>query len=140
MENTAFDVSQLDAPNTSDMVVHSLTGEPTNWRWTFAGPGHEATVKSAERLARERLMREKKQEQDRVNGRKWKAEDVSPQEMLEKNAQIVLDRLLGWSEVMNGGQPFEFSIAAARSLLIDPKKPALLRQALDFLGDETSFT
>jgi hypothetical protein len=138
-EAVAFDISALDATDEAQMVVHS-NGRPTSWVWTFAGPGHPKAVDLANKLSRERLRKEAEQEQARVNGRKWKADDEDPDEVAERNADYIVARLIGWSEVQLGGKPYPFSPDNARALLLDPKKGALALQALEFLADQRSFT
>ena len=135
----AFDIASLDAEDTADMVVQA-NGRPTAWVWTFAGPGHEKAIALSNKLSRERLRRENEQEQARVNGRKWKGEEETPDELAKRNADYIVDRLIGWSDVALGGEPYPFSQENARKLLLDPKKGALALQALEFLGDQRSFT
>lgn len=134
-----FDVSSLDSVDSSEMVVLRGDGTPSTWVWTFAGPGHEQTVAQSARIARERLARDAAKEQAQVNGKKWKPDEQTPDETLRKNVRLVTDRLLGWTPVKFNGEPFEFSEANAKKLLLDPRKNSLLKQALDFLGDETAF-
>jgi len=134
-----FDIDQIDASDEAEMVVHA-NGRPTTWVWRFAGPGHPKAVEVSNRMARERLRREAEQEQARVNGRKWKAEDESPDELARRNAEYVVDRLLGWSPVKFSGQDYPFSRENAIALLLDPKKGALAMQALEFLADQRSFS
>lgn len=135
----AFDIDELDALDTADMVVLS-NGRPTSWVWTFAGPGHQKAIDAANKAMRERLRVEAEQEQARVNGRKWKAEEETPSAALNRNVGYVVDRLIGWSPVKMSGEDFPFSPENARKLLTDPKKGALLLQALEFLADGKSFT
>lgn len=138
MTDTAFDIDEIDSIDTADMTVY-VNGRATTWVWTFAGPGHPKAIELSNRVARERLRREADQEQARVNGKKWKADEETPEDMAKRNADYVVGRLLGWSDVMMGGKPFPFSPDNARALLIDPKKGALALQALEFLGDQKSF-
>lgn len=138
MTDTAFDIDEIDSIDTADMTVY-VNGRATTWVWTFAGPGHPKAVELSNRVARERLRREAEQEQARVNGKKWHAEQETPEDMAKRNADYVVGRLLGWTDVMMGGKPFPFSPDNARALLIDPKKGALALQALEFLGDQKSF-
>ncbi|MEF2073482.1 branched-chain amino acid ABC transporter [Consotaella aegiceratis] len=135
----AFDLADLDASDEDEMEVYS-NGNQTGWKWRFAGPGHPKAIEQSNRLARERLQRERQQEQAQVNGRKWKAPEESPDEALERNVRVVTDRLLGWSPITMGGEPYPYSPENARALLMDRRKSALLIQALEFLGDERSFT
>lgn len=135
---TAFDLAELDAADESRMTVIA-NGRQTDWVWTFAGPGHPNTVAQSNRLSRERLQRERAIEQTIHNGRKWKAPDESPDEVLSRNVEIVVERLLGWSPVKLNGDDYSFSPENARKLLLDRRKSALLIQALEFLGDEAAF-
>ncbi|MGN6538939.1 MAG: branched-chain amino acid ABC transporter [Mesorhizobium sp.] len=138
MSADSFDLSDLDTIDESKMTVVA-NGKLTNWVWTFAGPGHQKSIDQSERLSRERLHRETQQEQARVNGRKWKAPDESVDEIRERNVRLVVERLLGWSPVTMGGQDYPFTADNAVKLLMDPRKPSLLVQALEFLGDEQAF-
>lgn len=137
---TDFDLSQLDAIDEAVMEVRRPDGSDTGWRWTFAGPGHPKSIEQSNRIAKERLRREAAKEQAVTNGKKWKAEDETIDEALARNVRIVTDRLLGWSSIQMGGKDFPFSTENATTLLMDRRKGSLLIQALEFLGDESSFT
>ena len=139
MSDGAFDIDELAALDTAEMIVQA-NGRPTSWVWTFAGPGHPKAVAFSNTIARERLRRDAEQEQARVNGRKWKAEDESPEAALNRNAGYVIDRLIGWSPVKLAGEDYPFTPENARKLLTDPKKGALMLQALEFLAESRSFT
>lgn len=138
-KSSEFDLSDLDSMDESSMTVTS-NGKLTDWVWKFAGPGHPQTIAQTERLSRERLHREAQQEQARVNGRKWKAPEESIDELRERNARFITDRLLGWSAVKLQGAPYPFTPENAKKLLLDPRKSSLLIQALEFLGDDQAFT
>lgn len=135
----AFDLSALDSADESRMTVQA-NGKLTNWVWTFAGPGHPQTIEQSNRLTRERLHQERQNEQARLNGKKVKLPEESPDEVLERNVRIVADRLLDWSPVTMEGQPYPFTRENAVALLKDRRKGFLLIQALEFLGDENAFT
>jgi hypothetical protein len=134
-----FDLSDLDYSDEATMTV-VIKGKPSDWTWTFAGPGHEKTIEQRNRMSRERLHREHEQEQARVNGKKWTAPEESVAAVRDRNIAFVVDRLLGWSEFKFGGAVYPFSPENARKLLSDPKKGALLVQALEFLSDDQAFT
>lgn len=134
-----FDLDSLDFADTAEMDVTS-NGKATGWKLTFAGPGHPKTIDQNNRIAQERLRRERAQEQARVNGRKWTAPDDSPDALRERNIGFVVDRLIGWSPVKFRGEPYPFSPENARKLLSDPKKGVLLAQAIEFLNDDLAFT
>lgn len=135
-----FDLSELDTVDEDVMVVRRKDGSETGWKWTFAGPGHPKSIEQSNRLAKERLRKEKAQEQAVINGKKWKAEDETPEEALDRNVRIVTDRLLGWSPIKMNGEPFPFTIENANAILKDRRKSHLLIQALEFLGDDAAFS
>lgn len=134
-----FDLSDLDYSDDAKMTV-VIKGRPSQWVWSFAGPGHAKTIEQRNRLSRERLHRDREQEQARVNGRKWTAPEESADAVRDKNIAFVVDRLIGWTETRFGGEVYPFSAENARKLLADPKKGALLVQALEFLSDDQAFT
>jgi hypothetical protein len=135
-----FDLSELDTVDEDVMDVRRKDGSETGWKWTFAGPGHSKSIEQSNRLAKERLRKEKAQEQAVINGKKWKAEDETPEEALDRNVRIVTDRLLGWSPIKMNGEPLPFSIDNANAILKDRRKSHLLIQALEFLGDDAAFS
>jgi len=134
-----FDIDALDAVDTADMVVQA-NGRSTTWVWTFAGPGHPQSIALSNKVSRERLRKQAAQEAAQVNGRKWKAEEESPEALARQNAEYIADRLLGWSPVKMAGADYPFTRENAVALLIDPKKGALAIQALEFLADSASFS
>lgn len=134
-----FDLDALDATDEGLMIVVA-NGKPTNWIWTFCGPGHPKALAQSNRIARETLMRNRLKEQAQTNNKKWKAPEQTPEELLSDNVNFVLERLLGWNEATIGGQPFPFSEDNARKVLSDPKKGSLLQQSIDFIIDDNSFT
>lgn len=137
--SAAFDLSDLDASDTAVMEIYA-NGKPTNWLWEFAGPGHPKTIEQSNRIAKERLRKEREIEQAQVNGRKYKPAEETVDEALSRNVQLVVDRLLGWSPIKMDGKDYPFSPENAKALLLDRRKGQLLVQALEFLGDERSFT
>lgn len=136
---SGFDLDQLDAADEATMTVVA-NGALTDWSWTFSGPGHPKTVEQSNRLSRERLHEERQKEQARANGRKWKAPEETVDEVRARNVGFVVERLIGWSPVKMGGKDYPFTSENARALLLDPRKGGLLIQALEFLGEEASFT
>jgi len=142
-ENTGtvatFDIDDLNSVDEGKMMV--LAGDrPTGWEWTFAGPGHPMGIAQTNRIAREELSRQRSQEQARVNNKKYKAEEKSPDDLLEENVNFILERLLGWSDVNMNGKPFPFSRENARSILKDKRKATILNQCIEFILNDNSFT
>ena len=133
-----IDIADIDAADESDMTV-VVNGRLTTWVWTFAGPGHPKGIAQSNRLSRQRLHEDREKEQSRVNGKKWKADEETPDEMRKKNANYVVERLLRWSPIKLSGEVLTFSPDAAMKLLLDPRKVSLLVQALEFLNEDKSF-
>lgn len=134
-----FGWSDLDASDTSKMMV-MIGGKSSGWEWEFVGPGHPKAIQQENRIARANLDRRKAQERAQVNGKKWKPDDETVEEVIAKNIDLIVERLVGWSPVKFDGEPYPFSTENARKILTDPKKGTLLTQALEFLSDETVFT
>jgi hypothetical protein len=139
MKTEDLSLDDFDAADTADMTVMRADGSPSTWDSTFAGPGHPKAVELSNKLSRERLARDREQEQARVNGKKWKADTETPDELAQRNADYIIDRLLGWSSVSFGGEPFPFTVENARKILLDPRKNIAV-QALEFLSEQRSFT
>ena len=137
--NSGFDLSMLDAESEAEMEVR-IGGKGTGWKLRFAGPGHPKSIQQENRLARENLERRKAQERAQINGKKWKPQDESVEEVVAKNIELIVERLIDWSPVTIDGEPYPFSAENARKVLSDPKKVTILDQCLEFLGDETVFT
>src|SRR5690606_32108760 len=112
----------------------------TGWWWEFAGPGHPKTEALNNRLARERLHKAALVEQAQVNGRKWKAEEDSPDAVRAENIGNLVERLVGWSPIEIGGRDFPFSPENAIEFLSHPKRVGVLTQASEFLAAERSFS
>lgn len=138
MEKKLFDIDSISALEVAEMEV-MINGQAIGWTWKFAGPGHPATIDQNNRVAREQLAIRKLQEQAQVNGKKWKAPEKAPDDILKENIEYVLERLLDWSEVSLAGEPYPFSKENARKLLMDRSKSLLLQQANDFLLEDSSF-
>lgn len=134
-----FDLDDLNATDTAEMtVMHN--GKPTNWVWTFAGPGHPQTIAYGNKTSRERLQQERLKEQARVNGKKWSAPEESVDEVRARNVDMVVNRIVGWTPVRLSGEAYPFSAENARKLLLDPAKISLFAQAIEFIAEDNSFT
>lgn len=129
----------IDAADEAVMDV-VMNGRATGWLWTFAGPGHPRAVEQTNRLAKERLRRDAEVDRVRNNGKQWKGEVETPDQIRAKNVAFVVERLIGFTPAKINGDLVEFSPEAAGRLLSDPRKGALMQQAIEFLADEKSFT
>jgi hypothetical protein len=79
-------------------------------------------------------------EQAAANSKKWKAPDLTPEEVMADNVNYVMERLIGWTTVTMNGEDYPFSTENARAILSDRRKGALLAQAVEFLLADDSFT
>lgn len=136
----SLDFDAFETSDTAKMQVFDVHGNPTGWWWEFAGPGHPKTEALNNRLARERLRKAAQIEQAQVNGRKWKADEETPDEVRSRNIADLVDRLVGWSDVEIGGKPLPFSPENAVEFLSNPKRVGILTQAMEFIAESKSFT
>ena len=137
-----FDIDDIAAVDQAEMVIKRRDGTPTPWKWIIAGPGHPKSIALSERVTRENHARAKAQEQARVNGRKWKGDDETPEDALRRTAGIMADRVLGWvpESVTLGGEAFPFSRENVVKILMDPERgDTIVRQLDAFFDDERSF-
>ena len=139
-EEALFDLATADAQDEGELVIkHPTTEAPTTWVWTFYGPGHPATIAVAEKATKSFLRESKAQQEARINGKKWKAEETSIEEMRDKNIENILARLKGFTPVKFGAEIIEYSPDRARELLLDRKKGWLFAQVINYLQDDANF-
>lgn len=135
-----FDLSILDAQDEAQLAIkHPTTGEVTTWLWTFYGPGHPKTIEIANRVSREALRDLAAQKQARVNGKKYKEDEPSPDQLRAENVETIVGRTKTFTPVKLGAETIAFSAEAAKTLLLDRKKGWLLSQIIDFLKEEENF-
>jgi hypothetical protein len=135
-----FDLSQVDAQDEGELVIrHPKTLQPTTWIWTFYGPAHPTTTVLANRVADEALQKSAARRQAQANGRKWKEDGQTFDQLRTENVENIVTRTKGFTPVNLDGQAIEFSADAARRLLLDRKKGWLLEQITDYLKDEANF-
>lgn len=136
----AFDLAEVDAQDEAELEIkHPTTLAPTGWTWTFYGPGHSATVELSNRVAGAALKKAAAKRQAIANGRKWKEDEGSLDELRAENVENVVARTKSFSAIRIDGQVVEFSADAAKRLLLDRKKGWLLEQIAEFLRDEANF-
>jgi len=137
---TDFDLSAVDAQDEGELVIrHPKTLQPTGWIWTFYGPGHPITVDLSNRVAQAALKRAAARRQAQVNGKKWKEDEESLDQLRAENVDNIVTRTKGFTPIKLDGQLIEYSADAARQLLLDRKKGWLLEQITDYLKDEANF-
>lgn len=139
-EAVSLSFDAFEASDTSTMEVLDVQGNPTGWFWEFAGPGHPKTVALNNRISRERLRKQAQIEQAQANGRKYKADQETPDDVRARNIADLVERLVGWSDIEINGKPFPFTAENATEFLSHPKRTGALVQAMEFLADEKSFT
>ena len=137
---TDFDLSAVDAQDEGELVIrHPKTLAPVDWTWTFYGPGHQITVDLSNRVAQAALKRAAARRQAQVNGKKWKEDEESLDQLRAENVDNIVTRTKGFTPIKLDGQLIEYSADAARQLLLDRKKGWLLEQITDYLKDEANF-
>lgn len=137
----AVDLSALIPIDTADLhIVAPGTNERTGWVITFAGPGHPKTIAINNETSRKQLEEAKRIKQAQANGRKYKADDVQPEESRREFIEGLVARMVAWTPVKIGAETFEFSDKVAVDLLLRPVMGAFVSQIVEFLIDERTFT
>ncbi|CDN52538.1 Putative branched-chain amino acid ABC transporter [Neorhizobium galegae bv. officinalis bv. officinalis str. HAMBI 1141] len=136
--NEPIDISAFLPADTSELHILNTAGQQTGWIVTLAGPSHPKSVAYSDAVARRALDRAKRQEQAQVNGKKYKAEDQTPDDVRRENVEGVVARIVEWTPVKIGADTYDASRAA--ELLIKPEMGWAYAQILDAFGDERRFT
>lgn len=134
-----FDLSELEADDEATLAIKNAAGKVTTWIWTFYGPGHPKTVALANRVSKKWLQEARDKEQAQVNGKKWKPEERSLDDVRSENVGVILERTKGFTPVKLNGELIEYSPDVARRLLLDPRKGALFTQIDEYLKEERNF-
>ncbi len=139
----AVDLSEALPENTSVLhVVVPGTSKRTGWQITFAGPGHQKAIDAANAQARRGLEKAARIEASQVNGRKFKPEEKTPDELRRGNVEWVVGRIIDWTPVkisQVSPDPIMFSVEGAIDLLMLPVMGPFFLQMAEFLGAEGSF-
>lgn len=139
-EKNPFDLSTLASADEADLEIVDADGRKTGWTWTFSGPGHPATIAIDNEQNARYVEREKAKERAQVNGRKWKGNDDSADELRARSIAYIVARLLRWTDMVMEGAPFPCTPDNARKLLADRRFGLVYDQANGFLIEERSFT
>lgn len=140
MQDDVLDLASFDALDEAALVIrHPVSDAPTGWTWTFYGPAHPVTVELADRFSREALRKAAARRQAQVNGRKWKEDEQSPDDLNRENVDGIVARTKGFSTIRLNGEDLVFSKEKAAELLLDRRKGWLIKQVMDFLRAEESF-
>ncbi len=141
MNGEAFEIETLRSTDSDELVIqHPVTGEPTTWKWTLAGPGHPKSIEVANKAARETLRIERLREQAMVNRKKWTEPERTPDENRLANAQSFAARVLGWTPARINGEDYPFSEANAVKLLLEPAYGRIYVQLLEHFISDAAFT
>jgi hypothetical protein len=136
----AFDLDDLAAIDQAELNIKRRDGAPTGWIWTIAGPGHPQTIALTEKLTKEGFARSKAQEMARVNGKKWKGDDDSADDIVKRTADALAGRVLGWTPVTFHGKDYPCTKENVVAILLDPARgDTLVTQLAEFIADERSF-
>jgi hypothetical protein len=135
--NGGLDLNDLAADDIAVLEVrHPATGEPTGWKITFAGPGHNKTTELRVRMRRKRRKEEMQKERAKQLGRSW-ADDND--ETDADTLAWVIDRIIDWTPICINGQNYPFSRENAAALFSNPRHEKLYSQLVDFLLADDSF-
>jgi hypothetical protein len=136
----SFDLSAVDAQDEGELLIkHPKTLEPTGWTWTFYGPGHPVTMELSNRVAGAALKKAAARRQAQANGKKWKEDEESLEQIRVENVDSIVTRTKNFTPIKLDGQIIEYSPEAAKRLLLDRKKGWLLEQIAEFLREEANF-
>lgn len=137
----AFDIDDLRATDTDDLaIVHPVTGKPTSWVWTLAGPAHPDTIAQANRSTREMLKTQRMKENAATNRKKWIEPERTPEEVRRENAESFAARVLGWTPARINKEDYPFSKENVVRLLLDPAYGRIYAQLLEYFSSDDSFT
>lgn len=137
---TAFDIADFDAQDEiSYTVKNPKNDEPTGWVWTFFGPGHPVTIELSNKLSRAVLQERRAKEAAMVNGKKWKPDDQTPDELRAEMVDSIVTRVKDFTPVKINGEEISYSPDVARKVLLDPKKGWLFAQISGFLREDENF-
>jgi hypothetical protein len=139
-EKKKFDISKLASADEADLEILDADGAGTGWIWTFAGPGHPATIEADRRQSQRFLEREAEKERAQVNGRKWKGEAPKVEDRRAEGIAYIAARLLRWTDMTMNGEPYPCTPENVRALLGNPVMPTLYEQANTFLLADKSFS
>ncbi len=135
-----FDLAELDTQDTAVLeVLHPVSGQPTGWKITFASKAHQRFIDISNDYIRRSQRESAQRDQARANGRKWKPEEKTPEQVRAENVALVADRILDWTPIKIQGESVPFSRENARRLLADPHKDWLYDQCLQFIAAEENF-
>lgn len=138
--SAVVDLTDFLPQDTAVIEVVAPGGRQIGWFVTLAGPAHPKTIAASDAAARKALHRSKLIEQAQVNGKKYVADERSPEETRRENVQGVVARIVDWTPIKIGPTVFEFSDAKAVDLLVRPDMGWAYVQIAEAQADDTRFT
>lgn len=139
-ETSIVDLSGFMPTDEATLEIITADGRPTGWKIQLAGPSHPKTIALNDASARKELHRQRQIEQAQINGKKYKAEEKSPDDVRRENVQSIVGRIIGWNPVKIGAETIEFSEKVAENLFIKPEMGWAYVQIVEAFGDEKRFT
>jgi len=148
MDNTANNAASPAVVNLAGALPHQSaelsivfqgTSKPTGWVITIAGPGHPKTIAYNNEMERERLHRDALIEQSRANGKKYKSDELTPEESRRKFVEGLTARIVTWTPVDFGWGVVEFSEKTGVDTLLRPELGFAVGQIVDYLVGERAF-
>lgn len=120
------------------------TEEPLDWIVTFAGPSHPKSIDLNDKSARKSLNKAKLIEQARINGKKFKSDELTPEEDKHQFIESIVGRIVGWKTSTAAGPSFKgkvypFSDQLATELLMFPEMGTYVAQFVEVLLEEKNF-
>lgn len=148
VNGVVIDLSGADAIPADTAVLRTVfpgSNKPTGWNITFAGPGHPKTVALNNETSRKQLQKAALIERAQANGRSWKGDDLSTDDVRREFVEALVARMLSWTPVNFGDGVVEFTESDAAApkraveLLLKPKLGSYVSQCVDFLVEERTF-
>src|SRR5215471_14851061 len=116
---TSFDLSTMDAQDEAELIIrHPKTLQPTGWTWTFYEPGHAVTTELSNRVAGAALKKAAARRQAQINGKKWKEDEESLEQLRADQVDGIVTRTKSFSPIKLGDDTITYSPDAARKLLL----------------------
>ena len=139
-ENMPVDLGGFLPNDTAQLhIVIPGTNKRTGWVVTMAGPGHAQSIALSNEASRKYLHTQALQEQARVNGRKWKADDKQADDQRREFIESLVGRIVDWTPVCIGSEVIKFTPASATAFLLRPYMGPYISQFTEFLLDDKAF-
>ncbi len=133
-----LDIGELAAADTIDYaIIHPITKMPTNWVWTFAGPGHPTFQALSNALGMKDRAEGFADQRALLGGRTPKIKTTP--EIVEDNVQRIAGRTLNFTPAKINGEDLRFSSETAHRILKNPKYGWLYTQLFNLLREEDVF-